>query len=87
MNQLWYLYMVRCRNNSLYTGITTDVKRRFTEHTVQKNKCAKYLRGKAPLVLVYVDLVGSYSVALTLERYVKRLSKSAKEKLIAVNKF
>lgn len=48
----WFLYVIRCKHGKLYTGITTDVERRFAEHTSNDKKCAKSLRGKTPLTLV-----------------------------------
>lgn len=77
----WYLYMVRCKGDVLYTGITTNVQRRFTEH--QAGKGAKFLRGKAPLELVYQREIGSHSDALKLEIKTKKLSKAEKEAIIA----
>ncbi|MDQ7003789.1 MAG: GIY-YIG nuclease family protein [Ghiorsea sp.] len=77
----WYLYMIRCKGNVLYTGITTDVARRLGEH--QAGKGAKFLRGKAPLELVSQQEVGSHSDALKLEINIKKLNKTEKEKLIA----
>jgi len=78
--QLWYLYMIRCKGDMLYTGITTDVSRRFSEH--QAGKGAKFLRGKSPLELVYQQEVGTRSEALKLEINIKKLSKAEKEALI-----
>ncbi len=78
----WSLYLVRCGDDSLYTGITTDVARRFQEHSAGGAKAAKYLRGRGPLILVYHVHIGSLSDALKAERRMKRLSKVAKEKLI-----
>ena len=78
--QKWYLYIVRCRNGSLYTGIATDVERRFAEH--QANKGSKYLRGRGPLKLVFTKQIGKKELALKIERLVKRLPKLKKEKLI-----
>ncbi len=75
--------MIRCKGGVLYTGITTDVARRFSEH--QAGKGAKFLRGKAPLELVYQQEVGSHSDALKLEFNIKQLSKIEKEKLIIHN--
>lgn len=72
--------MIRCKGNKLYTGITTDVQRRFSEH--QAGKGAKFLRGKAPLELVYQTKVGSHSDALKYEHQTKKLSKAEKEALI-----
>ena len=81
--QKWYLYIVRCRNGSLYTGIATDVERRFAEH--QANKGSKYLRGRGPLKLVFKKQIGKKELALKFERLVKRLPKLKKEKLIKAN--
>jgi putative endonuclease len=78
--KIWYLYMVRCKGNVLYTGITTDVSRRFSEH--QAGKGAKFLRGKAPLKLVYQQTIGSHSDALKEELRIKKLSKTEKEGMI-----
>ena len=72
--------MVRCRHGSLYTGIATDVERRFAEH--QANKGAKYLRGRGPLKLVFKKQIGKKELALKIERLVKKLPKLKKEKLI-----
>ena len=77
----WYLYMVRCRGGNLYTGIATDVERRFADH--QANKGAKYLRGKGRLKLVFKKRIGTHSLALKIERRVKRLSKIKKEGLVS----
>jgi putative endonuclease len=52
----WYVYIVRCRDGSLYTGIATDVERRIVDHLA--NKGAKYLRGRGPLKLVFKKQVG-----------------------------
>ena len=76
----WYLYLVRCRDGALYTGITTDVERRFAEH--QAGKGAKYLRGKAPLTLVFQQIIGARSAALMAEASIKKLSKADKETMI-----
>ena len=76
----WYVYMLRCRHGTLYTGIATDVERRFAEH--QNNGGAKYLRGRGPLKLVFKHPVGKRSRALKVERNIKRLSKEKKEDLV-----
>jgi putative endonuclease len=80
MMDAWWLYMVRCRNGTLYTGITTDVERRFEEHC--NGSGAKYLRGKTPLTLEFHCLVGDRSDALRAEYIVKRLGKEQKEILL-----
>lgn len=79
---LWYLYLVRCANGHLYTGVTTDVARRFSEHQSGGIKSAKYLRGKGPLTLMYQEQVGTRSDALKREIAVKKLSRAQKLALI-----
>jgi len=81
----WYLYLVRCRDGSLYTGITTNVARRFAEHQGNGDAGAKYLRGRGPLVLVFQKKIGSRSLALGVESKVKKLSKARKEELISAD--
>ena len=78
----WILYLIRCKNGRLYTGITTDVERRFEEHKRNGKKGSKYLRGKAPLTLVMQKKIGNKSMALKIEEKVKNLSKVKKEMLI-----
>ena len=78
----WFLYLIRCADNSLYTGITVDLDRRFIEHQSQGKKCAKYLRGKSPLTLVFTTEVGTKSDASRLELRLKKCSKATKEKLV-----
>jgi putative endonuclease len=80
--QDWYLYLVRCKDGSLYTGITTDVARRFAEHQGSSGKGAKYLRSRKPLALVFQKKLGSRKLAIVIELKVKRLSKAKKEELI-----
>jgi len=82
----WHLYLIRCHNGSLYTGITTDVARRFAEHQGNSDTGAKYLRGRGPLVLVFQKNLGSRSMALGVESKVKRLSKVKKEELVKYQK-
>ncbi len=78
----WYLYLVQCRDNSLYTGIATDVARRFAEHQ-GKGKCgSKYLRGRGPLKLVFTKKMGDRSFALRVEIRVKKMTKENKEALV-----
>jgi putative endonuclease len=76
----WSLYLIRCSDGSLYTGVTTDVERRFREHC--KGTGAKYLRGRGPLTLEFHCRVGNRSDALRLEHLVKRLDKMQKEALL-----
>ncbi len=78
----WFLYLIRCKNNSLYTGITTDVMRRFKEHQGNDRKGSKYLRGKAPLKLVLKKKIGNKSLTSKVEAKVKKLPKDKKEMFV-----
>ena len=80
MESQWYLYILRCRDNTLYTGITTDVEKRLEAH--RSGKGAKYTRGRAPLELVYREACGGHSDALKREAEIKKLSRQAKEALV-----
>jgi len=78
----WHLYMVRAGDGTLYTGIATDVTRRFEEHREGGYRAARYLRGQGPLELSYQSRLGGRSLALRVEDRVKRLSKERKEELV-----
>lgn len=80
--QSYSLYLVRCRDGTLYTGIATDVQRRLSEHG-GNGRGAKYLRGRGPLELVFEYAVGDRSLASRVERVVKQLSRLQKERLVA----
>ena len=79
---MYYVYILRCEDNTLYTGITTDVKRRFSEHMQDKLKGAKYTRAHKPKEIAAVWETGTKSDALKLEYCIKKLEKIKKEKLI-----
>ena len=76
----WYVYILRCGDGTLYTGITDDVERRLAAH--RSGKGAKYTRGRGPLELVYTEEVPDKSAALKREAAIKRLSRAEKLKLI-----
>ena len=80
MENTWYLYILRCGDGTLYTGITTDVDKRFQAH--QSGKGAKYTRGRAPLELVYRESCGDHSAALKREAEIKKLPRERKRTLI-----
>lgn len=80
MESTWYLYILRCRDGSLYTGITTDVEKRLEVH--RSGKGAKYTRGRAPLELVYSEECGDHSTALKRELEIKAFSRADKLKLL-----
>lgn len=80
MGSSWYLYILRCGDGTLYTGITTDVEKRLEAHRAGKG--AKYTRGRQPLELVYREVCGSHSDALKREIQVKKLPRKTKETLL-----
>ena len=77
----WFVYIVKCKDKTLYTGITTDVNRRLFEHNNSK-KGAKYTRSRRPCKLVYYFEVSDRSSALKEEYRIKKLSRQDKLKLI-----
>jgi putative endonuclease len=78
----WFIYLVRNNRNALYTGITTDVERRFCEHQSGGPKAAKALKGKGPLTLEFSYPVENRVTASQLEYRIKKLPKVKKEQLI-----
>lgn len=75
------LYLLRCSDETLYTGITADLKRRIHEHNTSE-KGAKYTRNRRPCVLVYCEQLESKSAALKREIAVKKMTKAKKEALL-----
>ena len=73
---MWYVYIVECKDRSLYTGITNDIARRVSEHNSKRG--AKYTRSRRPVKLVAHCLVKDKSTALRLEHKIKSLKKSEK---------
>ena len=80
MDTNWELYILRCGDGSLYTGIARDAEKRLAAH--RSGKGAKYTRGRGPLTLVYRELCTDHSEALRREYAVKRLTRTEKEQLI-----
>ena len=80
MDKGWVLYMLRCRDGSLYTGITNDLEKRLEAH--RSGKGAKYTRGRGPLELLYREECADKSAALKRELEIKALSREDKLKLI-----
>jgi predicted GIY-YIG superfamily endonuclease len=78
--KLWYVYIVRCADGTLYTGITTDLSRRCRQHN--DGTAARYTRSRLPVVLVYQEAQPSRSQALKREAAVKALSRRQKSALI-----
>jgi predicted GIY-YIG superfamily endonuclease len=79
VDKVWLLYILRCGDGSLYTGIAVDVQARLQMH--RSGKGAKYTRGRGPLELVYTEVCGSHSDALRRELEVKSLPAAEKRRL------
>ena len=77
---MWYVYVLRCGDGTLYTGTTDDVARRLAAHRAGKG--AKYTRGRSPLELKYREGCGTHSDALKRELEIKHLSREEKLALI-----
>lgn len=80
MEANWYLYILRCGDGSLYTGITTNPEKRLQTH--RQGKGAKYTRGRGPLEIVYQELCGSRAEASRREWQIKQLTREQKEQLL-----
>ena len=76
----WHVYMLRCADRSLYTGVATDITARVAAHNAGKG--AKYTRGRLPAKLVYQEAVADRGTALKREYAIKRMSVAAKRQLI-----
>ncbi|MDT8316852.1 MAG: GIY-YIG nuclease family protein [bacterium] len=79
----WYIYIVKCSDESLYTGITRDVERRVEEHNSNDLLGARYTRSRRPVTLVYEESAGSRSEATKREAAIKKLGKNEKKDLIS----
>jgi putative endonuclease len=76
----YYVYVLRCRDDTFYTGYTTDVERRVREHDAGDG--AKYTRGRTPVELVHVESFDSQSAAMSREYEIKQFSKMKKQRLV-----
>ena len=79
---MYYTYILRCDDNSLYTGITTDLDRRMSEHFNQTEKCAKYTMSHKAKKIEIAWTSENKVLASKLEYHIKKLSRQDKEKLI-----
>ena len=80
MEKSWQLYILRCADGTLYTGIAVDAEKRLAMH--RSGRGAKYTKGRGPLELVYLEECGSHSDALRRELAVKKLTRAQKEALL-----
>jgi putative endonuclease len=79
----WHVYIVRAGDGSLYTGVTTDIARRLSEHRGRDGRGARYLRGRAPIEMVYRRKLGGRGLALRVEWRLKRRSRAEKQAIVA----
>lgn len=79
---MYYFYILRCSDNSLYCGQTNNLQRRINEHNFDKNKSSKYLRTKKPVKLIYSEKYPTLQLAMKREWQVKKWSKTKKEALV-----
>ena len=82
---MYYTYMLRCEDNSIYTGMTTDIERRMKEHFEKTTKCAKYTLNHKPIKLEGVWQSDNRILASKLEFHIKHLKKIQKEEIILKN--
>lgn len=82
MDKQWCLYILCCKDGTLYTGITDNLQRRLSQHN--EGKGAKYTRGRGPLKLRYTEDCTDMSQALQREHQVKKLSKQEKIQLFSL---
>ncbi len=78
----WFVYILKCNDDSLYTGVTTDVERRVNEHNHDSRLGASYTRARRPVKLVYSEQCKDRSQAQKREVGIKRLRRVAKQALI-----
>jgi putative endonuclease len=78
----WFVYIIRTEKNRLYTGITTDVERRFKEHSGEKTRGAKFFRSDRPQEIVYIESCKTRSEALKKEAKIKGLTRRQKDSFI-----
>ncbi len=81
-NKPWYVYLLRCNDNSLYAGITTNIERRLHQHNHTKLG-AKYTRAKRPVTLAFIEIAADKSTASKKEYQLRKLPKIQKERLVS----
>lgn len=79
---MWFVYIVRCKGDTLYTGIAKDVARRVVEHNSNNLLAAHYTRSRRPVALVYAEAVETRSAAARREYEIKQLTRAQKEAFI-----
>jgi putative endonuclease len=79
----WHVYILRCGDGSLYTGIAVDAEKRLAQH--RKGRGARYTKGRGPLSMVYLETVESHGAALRREAAIRKLGRAGKEALLAAS--
>ena len=85
LTSMFHFYILRCLDNSLYCGMTSNLEKRLKEHNTSKSRGAKYLRAKKPAVLVYSEAYADIKTAMNREIEVKKWTKRKKEDLVREN--
>ena len=81
---MWHVYIVRCADRTLYTGVAKDVEARIAVHNAGRG--AKYTRSRLPVKVVYRESVGDRGVALRREHEIKRMTRPAKRALCSAHR-
>ena len=84
VKQEWSVYILRCRDGTLYTGVTTDLARRLAQHNA--GTASKYTRSRRPVAMVYRELAKNHGAALQRELAIKALPRAAKDALVATQR-
>ncbi len=79
---MYYFYILRCSDNSLYCGVSNDPKRREKEHNTSKSKASKYTKSRRPVKLIYTEKFKTLQEAMGRERQIKKWKKAKKEALV-----
>ena len=79
---MYYFYVLRCSDNSLYCGVTSNLEKRIKEHNSNSSKGAKYLRAKKPVILAYSETYPDIKTAMNRELQIKKWTKAKKEALV-----
>lgn len=76
----WYVYIVRCGDNSFYTGLTNNIRRRLNQHNT--NRGAAYTKGRGPITLIHLEPFATHQEAARREIAIKKLTRAQKEQLV-----
>jgi putative endonuclease len=83
-NKNWFVYLLECSDGTYYTGITTDLHRRITEHNNDDKRGASYTKGRRPVKLVWYEAQNNRSLATKQEKIIRRQTREKKQELIEI---